>query len=175
MYYEKINGWFDFNMLYDHAVASFNNAVFVEIGTWKGKSAIYMGEKIKESGKSIKFHTIDIFSNEGNDHVIVGDMYAEVMANIEPVKEYVSVIKGSSHDVHEQFADESIDFLFIDGNHKYDVVKKDLTLWYPKVKIGGIISGHDYTNPCGVKQAVDEFFHPLMVFDQTYRMWMHKK
>ena len=43
-------------------------------------------------------------------------------------------------------------------------VKKDIQSWLPKVKKGGIISGHDYFNPCGVKQAVDEIFSDKVEF-----------
>lgn len=40
--------------------------------------------------------------------------------------------------------DRSLDFVFIDGNHGYDAVTEDLTLWSPKVRAGGWIGGHDY-------------------------------
>jgi predicted O-methyltransferase YrrM len=51
-----------------------------------------------------------------------------------------------------------VDFVFIDADHEYDSVVKDINAWLPKIKQGGIISGHDYFNPCGVKKAVDEKF-----------------
>lgn len=57
--------------------------------------------------------------------------------------------------------DGSLDFVFIDGNHQYPDVKQDIADWYPKVRKGGILSGHDYYNFAsgrgGVVQAVDEF------------------
>jgi len=55
MYWEEIQGWFTFNQLYDSMIARFDNAIFVEIGTWKGKSAVYMGEKIKDARKILNF------------------------------------------------------------------------------------------------------------------------
>ena len=56
-----------------------------------------------------------------------------------------------------------VDFVYIDADHSYKGVWDDLCIWYPKVKIGGIIGGHDYEHPAfpGVKQAIDEFFTPL--------------
>jgi FkbM family methyltransferase len=56
-----------------------------------------------------------------------------------------------------------VDFVYIDADHSYKGVWDDLCIWYPKVKIGGIIGGHDYDHPAfaGVKQAIDEFFKPL--------------
>ena len=42
------------------------------------------------------------------------------------------------------FEDESLDFIYIDANHAYDFVVEDINLWFPKLKKGGIFSGHDY-------------------------------
>ena len=44
----------------------------------------------------------------------------------------------------EDFADESLDFVYIDGNHDFRYIAEDLAEWTKKVRIGGIISGHDY-------------------------------
>lgn len=55
---------------------------------------------------------------------------------------------------------EEIDFIYIDADHSYKGVWEDLCIWYPQVRIGGVIGGHDYGHldfP-GVKQAIDEFF-----------------
>ena len=146
MYWEKIIGAFNFDNIYSDMILKYNNATFVELGTFNGRSAVFMAEKIKESGKNIKFYTIDISWPD------------DIEKNLEPVKGYVTPIHGSSHILYKKFPDESIDFLFIDADHSYEAVKKDLELWYPKVKHGGVISGHDYTEPCGVKMAVDAFF-----------------
>ena len=57
--------------------------------------------------------------------------------------------------------DESLDFVFIDADHSYEGVSRDVKAWLPKVRPGGLMGGHDYANPsepCGmeVKRAVDE-------------------
>jgi hypothetical protein len=62
-----------------------------------------------------------------------------------------------------RFADASLDFAFIDGDHIYDAVCADLAAWWPKVRSGGLLTGHDYgiyldsTGEWGVRRAVDEF------------------
>jgi len=69
-------------------------------------------------------------------------------------------IRKFSKDAVLDFADGSLDIVFIDANHKYDFVKEDIALWYPKVRSGGILSGHDYSPRLfhgDVKKAVDEF------------------
>jgi predicted O-methyltransferase YrrM len=73
----------------------------------------------------------------------------------------VVFMKQFSADAVKQFQDQSLDFVFIDGNHAYEYVKEDIEIWTPKVKKGGIVSGHDYyitkTNNVGVVQAVNEY------------------
>jgi hypothetical protein len=69
------------------------------------------------------------------------------------------MIKGDSVKSAELFEDESLDFVFIDAGHRYEEVKADIEAWFPKVRKGGIVSGHDYVkySDFGVIEAVDEF------------------
>ena len=65
-------------------------------------------------------------------------------------------------DVVKNFADESLDFVYIDAAHDYKSVKDDIGEWDKKVRKGGIVAGHDYLNKLhgtdyGVKRAVDEW------------------
>jgi hypothetical protein len=95
MYWEKIEGWFTFHRLYQTIVNnSNNNSIFIEIGTWKGKSTVFMAEKIKESNKQIKFYAIDTFEGTNNEHenydcIQTKTLYEEYLKNIEPVKDIV--------------------------------------------------------------------------------------
>ena len=53
----------------------------------------------------------------------------------------------------------SLDLVFIDADHSYQAVKDDIAAWMPKVKIGGVLCGHDYSRPrWQVTEAVDEVF-----------------
>ena len=75
------------------------------------------------------------------------------------------------------FLNEFFDLVFIDADHRYEAVKKDIELWYPKVKINGLLTGHDYgaRKTFGVKQAVDEAFgKPDEVYPETY-VWVKRK
>ena len=69
-------------------------------------------------------------------------------------------IQMDSAEAANLFEDESLDYVYIDGDHSYEGAKKDLIAWYPKVKKGGFFGGHDYikTRQCNVIPAVDEFF-----------------
>lgn len=69
------------------------------------------------------------------------------------------MIKGYSPQVCDLFKDEIFDFVYIDGLHTYEAVRDDIRGWYPKVKKGGVIAGHDYHvgDWPGVVNAVNEF------------------
>ena len=60
---------------------------------------------------------------------------------------------------------EFFDFIYIDADHEYESVKKDIEAWIPRLRSGGIIAGHDYIGYRGVHDAVNERFgNPDRVF-----------
>jgi hypothetical protein len=73
----------------------------------------------------------------------------------------VTIHRAPSHEAVARFPDASFDWIYIDGDHFYDAVSRDLALWAPKVKPGGIIAGDDYRESpiygTDVVRAVDEF------------------
>jgi hypothetical protein len=86
------------------------------------------------------------------------------------VAEYSSVpnvkfVRNFSYEASLTFPDNFFDFIYIDAAHDYDSVVEDLNAWWPKLKEGGLFSGHDYFpdtriwrgKACGVYQAVNEF------------------
>jgi predicted O-methyltransferase YrrM len=154
---DSIEGWFNFGNIYTDMVGKFNDAVFIEIGAWKGRSAVFMADKIRNARKNIKFYVIDIWEPFLQENKLEeGVAIEEFLKNIEPVRDYITPIKGSSHDVYKQFEDKSVDFIFLDANHSYEPTKKDIELWYSKIKDTGIFAGHDYTWS-GVGRAVNEY------------------
>jgi predicted O-methyltransferase YrrM len=85
--------------------------------------------------------------------------YAETVERLKPYS--AKVIRGLSVEVAKQFEDRSLDFVYIDAQHDYANVKADIAAWEPKVRLGGILSGHDYVRRkrmnFGVKEAVNEW------------------
>jgi hypothetical protein len=89
------------------------------------------------------------------DRWIEPDQYENAKLNLGEDR----LIKGDSVASADLFEDESLDFVFIDAGHSYGEVKRDIEAWFPKVRKGGIVSGHDYVayQDFGVIEAVDEF------------------
>ena len=89
-----------------------------------------------------------------------------------------TIIRAKSHDAVEQFDDESLDFVYIDGNHDFQYAYQDINIWERKVKVGGIVSGDDYFNSripgrCRVKDAVDKWTneHEIAVWFVLVGSW----
>lgn len=182
-YYQNIQGWFDFENIYKAQLhAAKDGDVFVEIGVWKGRSAVFMAENIKESGKAIKFYGVDSF--QGCDvlkeqiNQLEAPLLDILLDNIEKagVSKYIEILLGRSDELAEEFQDEEVTFAFLDADHTYEKVKADLAAWWPKIKHGGVLGGHDYVGWPGVKSAVDEFVRENKLhLDTDWSSWLVSK
>ena len=87
----------------------------------------------------------------------------------------VTIIRKFSAQAAADF-DGELDLLYIDGNHSYEFVKEDILAWMPKVRSGGIVSGHDYDpeNFPGVVKSVKEIFGKAPLIS-PHSMWMWQK
>jgi predicted O-methyltransferase YrrM len=178
-HYQTIQGWFNCPGLYSRVVAQApDDAVFVEIGCWKGKSSSYLAEQIANSGKSIKLYCVDTWKgskgepiHDNDPDVINQTLFETFTANMKPFEQYYTAIRSTSLQAAEKFENNSLDFVYIDASHFYKDVKDDVSAWLPKVKKGGIIAGDDY-NSRDVKKAV---LQVLKKVDQPNRFtWVHK-
>jgi len=70
--------------------------------------------------------------------------YDEAQQRLEPWKNRVTVVRAFSVDAAAQIPDRSLDFVYLDAAHDFASVAADLRAWAPKVKVGGIVAGHDY-------------------------------
>jgi predicted O-methyltransferase YrrM len=151
--YRSIEGWFDFEEIYELAISRYGRrpARFVEIGAYKGRSTCYMAERIRELRLDIKFEVVDTF--EGDEHIGAIDSWPDFAENLTRAGLLSSIVvhRRLSVAAAEDFADDSLDFVFIDATHTYDAVSRDLSAWWPKVKAGGLLAGHDYIHFPGVR------------------------
>jgi len=122
-------------------------ATFVEVGSWKGHSASIIGNVAKQSDGHL-FCVDHWKGNEGTWNVAEAqrkDIYKIFEYNLQTLGLWDSItpMKMDSIKASKQFPDASIDFLFLDCDHRHKQFKGDLEAWLPKVKLGGIICGHD--------------------------------
>ena len=144
-----------------------NPQVYVEIGIAAG----WHIETILKEHKNLKCYGIDPYVvYDENDSFSVDiskidctlsfqenfDYYCKAVNERLTIYDNFTHIRKDSNIAAENFSDNSIDLLFIDGNHTYNYVKNDCERWWSKIRLNGIMCGDDYYWP-EVKKAVDEF------------------
>jgi predicted O-methyltransferase YrrM len=160
-YYQKIPGWFDFEGIYDLAIAEAQDgATFVEIGCWFGRSTAYLASRAAMAKKKVTIYAVDPWVGwirGAPENVFVYFLDGMAQAGVIDI---VVPLRMMSNRAVKLFNDQSVDFCFLDGDHTYEAVSEDVRNWFPKIRPGGILAGHDYASDehVGVKRAVDEFF-----------------
>lgn len=137
--------------------------IICEIGVFKGEFSKF----IKDTLNPLELHLIDIFEGKAASGDKDGNniVWTDLNDEYNKLSQYysndskVTVHKGTSYDILNTFNDNYFDLIYIDGDHSYEGVKLDLSLSLLKIKKGGMICGHDYTNDMfpGVVAAVNEF------------------
>lgn len=175
-FYQNIGeDWFTYPNLYKKVVESAGNEFhFVEVGSWKGRSSVFMAVEIINSGKNIKFDCVDTWEGSVEhldyDEIKEKKLYDIFLNNIESVKHVINPVKMSSLEAVNLYGDKTLDFIFIDASHEYEDVKRDIIAWLPKLKIGGVLAGHDYGVFDGVTRAANEIFqaHEIEISESCF-------
>ena len=167
----QIQGWLSdaeadglFRLASDFAPS--DDAVAVELGSWKGKSSVMLASGLKGK-RNARLFCVDPFgideSAEYQEQYYAellrdGDVAEIFRRNVETfgVSSIVTPVKGYSFDVARTWQ-RAIDVLFIDANHEYEPALRDFDLWAPFVKPGGVVAFHD-VQPAwpGVIRAMQE-------------------
>jgi Methyltransferase domain len=154
--------------------------VGVEVGVCKAEFLTHLASKWNGS----KLYGVDAWRyfpglddlNNGDNNTQLNNL-AQAFMSTYSFGSKVVLIRDLSKSAADLFDDESLDFVYLDAGHDYDSVKVDLEAWYPKVKKGGILAGHDYfdgtiffkvtggeaVSHFSVKKAVDDFAASLNV------------
>jgi hypothetical protein len=127
----------------------FPNGKGVEVGTFKGE----FSKEILENWEGT-LYMVDVwrplsdkeYLDSSNHNNFENGVYSEAMKNISGHEDRAVMVRAASEIAANMFEDNSLDFVYIDANHAYDYVVQDINLWYPKVKEGGYLCGHDYIN-----------------------------
>jgi len=141
------------------------NSIGIEIGIFKGHFAervinrispkmYYMIDpwKYVKGWDKYKYKNRKLLGQEDMDW-----MYEDICKRFD--KPNVKIYRDYSQNVVNEFKDLYFDFVYVDGHHSYESVLQDLTLYYPKVKVGGILAGDDWIikGQDRVKRAVIDF------------------
>lgn len=133
-----------------------------EVGVWKGEYS----RKFCEAMPGVRWTCVDpwapyaAYRDNKNQQTLIDKAYHQAQSNLTGYG--VSVLRMSSEAAAPLVPDQSLDVVYLDGNHEDAYIRQDLDLWLPKVRPGGIIAGHDYrVHPSKpfiqVKDAVDMY------------------
>ena len=141
----------------------------LEIGTFKGESAVWMCQNIF-TGPDAEYLCIDPFTgNKEHEvgHIDCSNLEAEARAALAPFPK-CKIIKGYSHDeLMQSFDCERFDFIYIDGSHYAGDVMFDSFLAFKLLKIGGILCWDDYL----WNVFMEPLDRPKMAIDTFLAMW----
>ncbi len=158
-FYQKIPGYFTGSDFYNWLSREFPDGHGVEVGSFMGRSAAYLAVEIINQGGKGRIDLVDTFVN--------GASARDVQQTLAPVRHVIGNIHtGLSWEGAALYGDRSLDWVYIDADHHYEPVCRDIDAWLPKVKPGGVIAGHDYSGypGYGVIQAVAERFTKVEIW-----------
>lgn len=143
----------------------------VEVGCFAGESALIFGYHFRhiycvDPWNNLPRSEMDEkYINRREDMNVVEKAFDKRMS----VLDNFSKVKQTSTVAAQIFDDKSFDFVYIDADHRYRSVIRDIEAWLPKIKTGGFIGGHDYHRRCpGVINAVtNKFKKPDALFKDS--------
>jgi predicted O-methyltransferase YrrM len=146
---------------------------------YRGSYLLYLIEKnnfktIAEVGVKFGRTTFFLLDNVHDLVIHAVDLDISMFYNEEIKSKYkdrLIPIKGYSYDVADQLPNNSMDLIFIDADHSYDAVKKDIIAYTPKLKKNGLLTGHDIDYP-GVNKAIKEMIKDFDVGPNN--VWIKK-
>jgi len=125
-----------------------------EIGVADGRYSEILCQKIP----GVKLYCIDPWSTYENwrNEIHQESAYIKAKYRLEKYPD-ATLIRKTGTEASFEIEDESLDFVFIDGDHHFDYVMEDILVWNRKVKKGGVVSGHDYFHfgDSGIIEAVN--------------------
>lgn len=160
-----IHGWFSeaAGLSYRSLVKSINAGTVVEVGCWKGLSTSYIGRICM--AQRTRLFAVDTWTGSSDHYhqnyqrlLTAEDVPAAFRRHLAERSIDATILQMPSLAAVSIFQDDSLDLVFLDASHDYAAITADLTIWFDKLRPGGIFAGHDFNDRHpGVKQAVAEF------------------
>jgi len=114
-----------------------------EIGVWRGDLSKHLLENLEGH-----IYLVDPWQSRN-------EIYESVLEKLEKFPNR-QIIRKTSLEAAQDIADEFLDFVYIDADHRYRYIRDDLYIWQSRVRTGGIVSGHDFSKPT-IEKALFEF------------------
>ena len=187
--------WMNYEAIYDMAADRLKTGdMVVELGVWKGRSITYLMHKLMEQGKECKITCVDNFLGASrkymktqcaeSDHPKIDAIpynqthFSQLVFFLASagILDKIDIVISESDDASTAFEDDSVSFCWVDACHYDTSVTRDITAWWPKIKSGGVISGHDW-HWTGVNKAVKRYFHgvaEIQSYDKQTSWWVEK-
>lgn len=143
-----------------------------EVGSWQGESTTIFAYYLP----STKIYSVEPFIQNYDPDLFAAKQSMEIIESNykERISKFVNIehLKMTSKQSMEKFENNSLDFVYIDGDHRYEYVKEDIEGWIKKICKGKYIGGHDYGMP-GVLKAIKEILGSV---DTIYKdsSWIKK-
>ena len=158
--------------------------IYLEVGVLRGECIVPIAKNSKNVKACIGVDPYQSYTDPLHGNYFVGDATAKLcldkcQENIlhNEVTEKVTLIIEDSHTAKNKIPDESLGVIFIDKNFTREVVMQDIFDWWPKLKKGGYLTGHEWDSPM-VKKAVIDALLQLGLnegFTGKHNVWMIKK
>lgn len=150
---------------------------FVEVGCKEGRTTGFLLQNLLE----LKVIAIDPWapvpnSDEDYNEWDFADIEAKFWQNVGEYKRRVVMYRSTSLEAVSHFSKNAIDIAFIDAGHDYENALADIKAWWPLVRDGGYLCGHDYQHQFpGVMRAVAKAFPLLRVAICPDSVWIVQK
>ena len=172
---EDSSGWNGKSILFKNLIEELKPSTIIEVGTWKGQSAITMGNTIKELGLETKIYCVDTWlgaiefwatlkHTEERDLSLKNgypQVYFQFLSNVvhHQLQDIILPFPNTSENGYRYFKGNGIhpELIYIDASHEEDDVYRDITNFYDLLSSGGVIFGDDYISWVGVNKSVNRF------------------
>lgn len=173
---ETIHGWMtrpELEWLYATAGSVPPGGAWVELGVWKGRSFFTVAMGLRRGSRLV---AVDSFTPTTASLPFVPtrgwvhDHFRVVLTAVQRLRSdlKIEVIRDDTASSADRFANGSVDVVFVDADHTRWGLCRDLIAWLPKLKAGGLLCGHDYSQAFPeISQLVDEMFPHRMIVDDT--------
>lgn len=192
---KDISGWNGNSIVFKNLIEQINPNIIIEVGTWKGQSAINMGNILKKNNINGTIYCVDTWlgaiefwttMSYTEDRFLLQkngfpQIYYQFLSNVvhENLEDYILPFPNTSENGYRYFKHSNIksQLIYIDASHEEDDVYKDISNYYELLDTNGVLFGDDYTNWIGVKKSVDRFVNEkhlnLRIFENNF--WIIEK